>query len=393
MSTPSPALAPIRTAEEAFLSLDQKLTQQIENTQRIVEQLANQQRQQDYLHDTVITLQRAIEQGSSSHRERRPGTESQASPSPGVVQAAPAAIRLPLAAMKVPHPQQFDGSSQRTSRVWIDSVDDWFNAHGIVSADTKRPLIFPTLLINQAKQWWISQKEQWHAQSVQTPSWDEIRTAFLHFFHPVSTSRLALTQLDKLKQKGSVQQYANEFQRILLSTPVMEEQTKVHRFCSGLRDDIVRALATQLRDDNTLMQVMHLALATEAAFSLARGSSASSNYVFRPFRQSQSNSAPSNSNSSAAPMDLGQVEAESEASDTSEQAAAEQQLFAASGGQRSGGWRPNGRGVGRSSNSMPAWRRECLDKNLCFYCRQPGHTREQCPKRVQNAGGNKGQVK
>ena len=76
-------------------------------------------------------------------------------------------------------------------------------------------------------------------------------------------AKQARINLDKARQKTTVQKYANYFREQLLELPHRTEEDNVHDFQRGLRQSIRKEVA--LKDPKTLAEAVQAALAVEAA--------------------------------------------------------------------------------------------------------------------------------
>lgn len=76
-------------------------------------------------------------------------------------------------------------------------------------------------------------------------------------------AKQARINLDKARQKTTVQKYANYFREQLLELPHRTEEDNVHDFQRGLRQSIRKEVA--LKDPKTLTEAVQAALAVEAA--------------------------------------------------------------------------------------------------------------------------------
>ena len=171
------------------------------------------------------------------------------------------------AAQPPPPPQPFLGSRVRpatpptfTGRAnqlldWLFKLELYLAAVGIAQGTADAVTLAVGYLDGAALTWWryrVEQVRAGHQRAVQ--SWEEFKTVVTSQFRTMDEARLARDRLRGLRQLGSVRDYAQRFQTLLLDLPTMHEDDRVWAFCAGLKPN-VRVLVELARPKDLLTAI------------------------------------------------------------------------------------------------------------------------------------------
>ena len=109
--------------------------------------------------------------------------------------------------VKLPTPEPFRGTKDRGHvRDWVTAVDNYFAA-AHVNNDGDRITFATVLLRDNALRWWGA------ARDGKTHTWDTFTKDLIQAFSPLGADHVARSALARLRQRGSVHAYADEFRR------------------------------------------------------------------------------------------------------------------------------------------------------------------------------------
>lgn len=149
-------------------------------------------------------------------------------------------------------PTNFSGEDKERTNAdaWIFAMQNWLtlsNADLTSSASAHLAASFLTL---DAATWWRSLPNR-------PNNFSDFASVFLERFRPFNHEKQARAELDSLRQKRSVREYANEFLTIVMRITDMSENDKLHRFMSGLK--AAHRKDVELREPKTLQEAIRLA--------------------------------------------------------------------------------------------------------------------------------------
>jgi hypothetical protein len=165
---------------------------------------------------------------------------------------------------KVPRPPEFNGR-QPSPVNWCYSMETFLAATGGAGYLGIRDAVqtAAAYLRGNALNWW---RQHLHAVrsgvAVDFNTWEEFKTALIRQFTPVPPEVSARETLDRLKQTGSVYNYAQEYTSCMLQLPNMDEGDRVHRFIKGLKTEV--RLHVALQQPDTLNKAIELAVKADA---------------------------------------------------------------------------------------------------------------------------------
>jgi hypothetical protein len=233
------------------------------------------------------------------------------------------------ARLKPTPPPTFDGSRAHPVDEWLFTVEQYFYASGATD-DQQRITFAGQQLRDNAARWWMSV-----LQAQRPASWEHFKAAILRQYQPINPALAARQELKRCSQRGSVQDYVSRLRTIFLRIPTITDEEKLERFKDGLKHDILFKLIE--REPNSFEDAVRYAEHYDVL-----------TYTFRQQQRAAEHKAAAFSNPT--PMELGAV------------------------GQQA---RPGGK-------LTEAEKQRCKEEQLCFYCRQPGHSIAQCPQKQGN---------
>jgi len=391
------------------------------------QQMLQMQQQMQYLSQENASLKAHMQQQQAALSSMATRPSAPPLPLPSSSSSSSDVSRSGFGHLAKPHkPELFTGERGSNAEQFIGSMNRFLlasgqdpTALGHSSPEKNRDLVnyIAGFFDKSAGQWWdflVRSASDSHSESEQQPlpaTWAELQQKIRERFSPIAASKLARTQLDSIRQMSTVGVYCGLFlaQAQLISD--MNESEQLHRFVSGLRQNI--KIEVMRTDPKTLHDAMNVA---EKAEKFLQQFAFNGNYrgdntfgrrsYFGPPPSSRG-FAPS---SSSVPMDLSHLRSNSEEdqyddsdeytdapdSDSkeggrgaraSQRQQDPQQVLAMAGGNRSR--RNDGHARGARKPAPPRFRvdlsREEIDRlrreGKCFQCRQTGHNARYCPSR------------
>lgn len=274
--------------------------------------------------------------------------------------AAPAVA--PSSSMRVPKLSKFRGDKDDASDVesWLYVAEKAFIANN-VARDADRISHATALLEKHALAWWRYQEEQVRIGGPALPNtWAAFVAALTKRFKPLNDARIARDRLLTLAQTGSVSQYAALMQQLLIKCPDVSLEERRHRFINGLKPVIRKELL--LREPADLDTAMEMAQRLDGI-----------HYQF------SSRLPAAAGQSGPTPMEIGATYDEDENDDCEAENLAA--VRTPPPRRQPAGTRPTASAPAKTLNKLtPAERRQCMERGVCFRCRQPGHLALDCPK-------------
>lgn len=208
-----------------------------------------------------------------------------------------------LSKLRPKEPTKYDGSSKYSElENWMQGVETYLETKGMI--DDKRAIPFvSTLLTGAAATWW-----RYHLISVRNgtsrkmENWEEFRESILAHFRPEDAKRLAREKLQKCTQTGSVRDFNQRYQRLMVEIPEMHEKDRVYQYITGLKPAV--RLQVEWHYPKTLKNAMEFAeLADSTLYMSQHGSKPRPNNGFYNSNSNrggqQNRPRPNNSNRSA----------------------------------------------------------------------------------------------
>ena len=327
-----------------------------------------------------------------------------------------------------PHkPELFTGERGSNAEQFIGSMNRFLLASGQdptalrhSSPEKNREMVnyIAGFFDKSAGQWWDFLVRNSSEHQPLPATWDELQQKIRERFSPIAASKLARTQLDSIRQLSTVSVYCGLFLAQVQLITDMNESEQLHRFVSGLRQNI--KMEVMRADPKSLHDAMNVAEKAEKFLQQFtfngnnRGGNQSGRRNYFGPSPSSHGFAPS---SSSTPMDLSHVRSNleddqfddsDEYTDASESDSKEggrgaraskkqqdsPQVLAMAGGNRTR--KSNGNARGARKSTPPRFRvdlsREEIDRlrreGKCFQCQQTGHTVRNCPSRPSSQSKN-----
>jgi hypothetical protein len=135
--------------------------------------------------------------------------------------------------------QKYNGLPEEDLRLWIMAVD--FELQFYSEWNNQQQLSAAVKLLGGAALRWFLENHNAAVQHVpgyqEIRTWVNLKTGLIRQFQPEQQRTTLRRQLDQLKQgPKTVLEYANQFHGIVGQLPNMNEEDKVHRFATGLRN-------------------------------------------------------------------------------------------------------------------------------------------------------------
>jgi hypothetical protein len=300
-----------------------------------------------------------------------------------IAAAAPNHAAQPRGLQRLPPPASFEGRAT--------AIDDWVadltqQMEWYATPAGERVRFAAAFLRGAARDWYGT-------LGAAPASWPEMQAALRGRFQPVNSAESARAKLIALVQgKRSVNEYVDDFRRLLVRVPTMDADDRLFQFTRGLNPQI----ATQIRVQGVSNLDAAIAMAVRIGGLRELGACAAS-------------SSSSSSGGSGAAMELDAMDSiEGLEADTSAPAADapvtraefQQLLNAMRDGRRGGASSSTGssssggngrrfapRGPPTIPHLTPEQVKEYMDSGKCFGCGSKDHRSRQCPKRKVGADG------
>jgi Retrotransposon gag protein len=78
----------------------------------------------------------------------------------------------------------------------------------------------------------------WYQSTSEIVNWEQRKQAMTVYYKPHNEQVTSRDGLKKLRQKRSVAEYANDFNKLVLKLPDMTEDEKIYSFISGLQTEV-----------------------------------------------------------------------------------------------------------------------------------------------------------
>ena len=169
--------------------------------------------------------------------------------------------------------REFDGSADELDR-WVNELGSVIGLFRLTADETVQFAV--SRLRDAAWYWWTDLGTD--GQSMITNA-DALTSGLRARFQPITTAKVARSQLDQLRQgQQHVNEYISEFQRLRARVPRMTDDEAVHVFERGLRSDI----AAELRKSDVGTVAAAIALAARIGSLTPASTPSTSNPHGRP---------------------------------------------------------------------------------------------------------------
>lgn len=336
-------------------------------------------------------------------RERQEAVQAQATSSPRPTAPSHAGRKV-----QVPQMPFFSGEMGAGVDNWVQHAEDIFDFCG----DSEFPTIKEKLqyvrmyMKGTAREWWNNEPNQ---EKITT--WQEFVNRLHQRFRPVAASEVARQRLLALRQKGNVSAYCSLFRKEMVNIHDMSVTDQIFHFRRGLRADLEKEVLK--KGPQSLEEAMEYAVVMDA---VGRHVTQSLYHHQRSSLSSSGAAAAAAANYGAAPMDLNNIEQESQGeeadadheydasssrpvggagaaanpmSQVMQQMQQMQKMFLAAMPQRGGG--PGASREDRPPRlprqSVPGLTREDVERLMkegrCFRCKEKGHYKSECTRPVR----------
>jgi hypothetical protein len=146
-------------------------------------------------------------------------------------------------------PEKFKDKSKVTILAWLAQMHKYLTARQVPSAEWV--VIASTYLETNVAQHWDVLAMELRTDKKDPLLWDNFQDALITAYGSVNQEMVARNKLRTLKQRGSVDEYANEFQHMcsqITKSPISRGD-KVERFLSGLKEDVRSKVLVDPRGD------------------------------------------------------------------------------------------------------------------------------------------------
>ena len=192
-----------------------------------------------------------------------------------------------LSKLRPKEPTKYDGSSKYSElENWMQGVETYLETKGMLEDKRAIPFV-STLLSGAAATWW-----RYHKISVRNgishklENWEEFREAILAHFRPENAERLAREKLQRCTQQGSVRDFNQRFQLLMVEIPEMHEKDRVYQYLTGLKSAV--RLQVELHYPRTLREAMELAeLSDSTLYRAQQGNKPPANNANRGHQQNR----------------------------------------------------------------------------------------------------------
>ena len=291
--------------------------------------------------------------------------------------AAPAVHQPRLHRAKIPQPTMFAGKVGSSLDDWFTIVEKQFDYYRDEFPSDDEKIQYATGWINSDVTKYIIPV----MAAGQIATFDAFKAAMKKRYQPKASSQRARNQLDTTRQTGSVDQYAELFQRLMAFIPNMADEDQVHQFIRGLKPTI-KSDVLKL-DATTLFECIEGAVKIEGYMS-SSGAPPMNNSHRTPY-------VPRHSPSSAAPMDVSNVNFDLTGDDrespfVSDTVESSRMLAMIQQQQQQINALLSVKSTARPAKKnhiqgiTPDVLTKCMAAGLCLNCKEKGHMKSECTK-------------
>ena len=277
-----------------------------------------------------------------------------------LARAAAAQPQLPTViktkAPKLPDPRSFNGSrNTRALSDYLYDVKQHFKVDPLKYPTEELKIIFAASFLKDSARTWYQTLDD----SPAGPPWatfDDFQEQLNINFAEIDPLEHWLQKWDALQQKSSVSTYLSEFTAVA-SHLELTDQTKMHHFKRGLKDEVLNQLAL-LPQPSDFEGLVKLANQIDARLFAQRRSKSSAQASSLQLKAKQTFKSTSvNIPVQVKPVVSGPVPMQLDATQ-------------------------------RRGPIMEAEKKRRRDNNLCLYCGGPGHIANDCPVKASRGSGN-----
>jgi len=290
-----------------------------------------------------------------------------------------------LATLKPQSPSTFNGMTTHTSSVdsWLFELDSYL---ALTNATDAQKLAFAiSCLRDSATIWWRTAVQIMTEQERQNITYDTFKQMIRTNYQPVAAAETARAALHRIQQKGTVQAYNALYLRLMNQITDMSTADQMYLYKQGLQSHIAREVS--IHRPTTLMECMNFAQRAEIELRQLRPNPrptgnvtypSSSRAPFGSFRAPAMHAMNTPMEVAAMDGDFDWSDAYGESGTAGDNTGYPTTTHAVNA--TSSMSKPNTNNHARNPLSNEE-RQRCMQKGLCFVCRQQGHLSRQCPSK------------
>ena len=161
------------------------------------------------------------------------------------------------------HPSQTNSKETAAASNWLHQMTLYLTLSGLLGTAHAIPHAV-SFLIGAARTWWRAQE----GSGSPPTTWTTVKAAFLEAFQTLDAKRIARDNMENLRQRTSVTNYANQFSGLPLEVSHMHSADAIYKVVKGLKPQI--RLHVELQRPSTVNDAMRLAQAADSALYYTR---------------------------------------------------------------------------------------------------------------------------
>ncbi len=266
------------------------------------------------------------------------------------------------------------------------SVDSWLfeldNYLALTNANDSQKLAFAiSCLRDSATIWWRTALQIMTEQEKQNITYDTFKQMIRTNYQPVAAAETARAALHRIRQAGSVQAYNALYLRLMNQIVDMSMADQMYLYKQGLQTHIAREVS--IHRPTTLMECMNFAQRAEIELRQLRPNPRPNGNATYPSRAPFGSFRAPTMHAMNTPMEVAAMDGDFDWNDAyGENTASDNTGYTPTHvvNATNAMSKPNTNNQARNPLSNEE-RQRCMQKGLCFVCRQQGHLSRQCPSK------------